>query len=890
MLMRVKTNYYLLIAPVITLFMTGAFFAVNNIFPFGENTVSWCDMNQQTIPLLMDFKDILDGKASIFYSTANAGGMNFWGVFLFFLASPFYLMVKFVEKSHLIYLVNILLAVKLSLSAFTASVYFKKVHRNLKKEFCVLLSIMYALCGYGIMYYQTLVWLDIMILFPLLALSVIRMCRQNKPLMYGVVLSLMMITCFYLSYMIIIYLMLAVPLYIAVCCRGTEKRKAAMSFVGTSFICALLTAPIWLCSYIQTSHSARGGSVLAELMYKPLFENTANKLCVIMCTALCVAILPFFIKNKIVKNKNIKYNLILLAGLIIPVFIDPINKMWQTGSYQSFPLRYGFIIVFVLLVLCAYYFENIQDYGKNSKGFVLSVAIMAAGYIAIAVYVVYKKKSILSSYTDTLNVNSKAFELLLGLFALACITYIMCIYLREKKLITARTLSIILFLVFCGEVYTSMSVNIGYVVSDGGVLKTSAELEYDSCYEPYYRTKTEKKYLHVNMVGGLGYNSLSHYTSLTNEDYMFAMKKLGYSSYWMEVGSNGGTVITDALLSVRYSIGAYYDFKSYYDIANLDGDFERGESDICCPVGITSKLSPENFVSLGDGARVDIQRQLAEKIFGSDEMIYEYEPSFTADGSFEYKNSRYKIDVSDDENSVCQMRYSIDVSGKQTLYFDVFDRLSNDLYEKYYGAADIYVNGTCIAENYPTQKNNGIVTLGEFEDTTVEILVIVNKDISVKSLGVFGVDTDILQSYTKMVQGCDLYVDGNELLAECTSADECWLYTSVPFDRGLSAYVNGTETDIIKVNESFCAIKLQEGRNKIRFCFIPQGMTAAVILLIAGILICIMRAVGIKKSWNLKALENAAYIMTIILFMAVIVFIYIFPFILRISVIASNLF
>ena len=47
----------------------------------------------------------------------------------------------------------------------------------------------------------------------------------------------------------------------------------------------------------------------------------------------------------------------------------------------------------------------------------------------------------------------------------------------------------------------------------------------------------DKKYFDVNMVGALGYNSLSHYASFTNESYMFTMKKLGYSSYWMEVNS-----------------------------------------------------------------------------------------------------------------------------------------------------------------------------------------------------------------------------------------------------------------------------------------------------------------------------------------------------------------
>ena len=64
-------------------------YAMKELFPFGEFTVSWCDMNQQVVPLLCEFKDILEGKGSLFLNLQNAGGMNFWGVFLFFLSSPF---------------------------------------------------------------------------------------------------------------------------------------------------------------------------------------------------------------------------------------------------------------------------------------------------------------------------------------------------------------------------------------------------------------------------------------------------------------------------------------------------------------------------------------------------------------------------------------------------------------------------------------------------------------------------------------------------------------------------------------------------------------------------------------------------------------------------------
>jgi len=889
MFKRVRTHCHLLIAPVITLIITGVFFAVFKVFPFGINTVSWCDMNQQTIPLLMDFKDILDGKSGFFYSTANAGGMNFWGVFLFFLASPLYLTVKFVEKSHLIYLVNILLAVKLALSALTASVYFNKKHKRLKKEFSVVLSVMYSLCGYGIMYCQTLVWLDIMALFPLLVLSVDRLCRKNKPLMYGVILSLMMCICFYLSYMIVIYLLLAVPLYIAFCSKKSERKKVSFSFLFSSIVSAFITAPVWLCAFLQTSQSARGGSAVSEIMLKPLFENGANKLCILISTALCFAVLPFFVRSRLLKNKNVKYNLILLLFLMIPVFIDPINKMWHTGSYQSFPLRYGFIVVFTMLVICGYYFESVAENTANSRGIMFTLLAVSCGYILLSVYAVFAKKEQLSSFTENLRTDGEAFVYLLIFSSVAFLLYIICISVQRKRLIGSRGMSLLMMLIFSAEAFLSMSVNIGYAVSDGGVLESCQPLVYDSSEQPYYRTKTEKKYLHVNMVGGLGYNSFSHYTSLTNEDYMFAMKKLGYSSYWMEVGSNGGTVLTDALMAVRYSLGGYFDFESYYEVTNLEGELERGESSIYCPVGIASDNPCDMFETLGDSSRVDTQRKLAKNYFGSDKMIHEYKPDFTADGKFEYKDSKYNISVDKNKNAICQLRYSIDIKGRQTLYFDVFDRLSNALYENYYNAADIYVNGNAVATNYPTQKNNGIVTLGEFENTTAEILVIINKDISVRSFGVFGIDTNALKQSVDTIDGCDFYQNKSKLTAEYTSDKEKYLYMSIPYDKGLKAFVNGNRTDLIKVNDAFCALKLSAGENKIQISFKPYGMNFSVIIALIGFILLFFSRFELEKWSDNKTVQNISYIFTRIAFVAVLIVVYFAPFVLKVAVKTAQL-
>ncbi|MBR2040620.1 MAG: YfhO family protein, partial [Clostridia bacterium] len=55
-------------------------FLKGGLYPFGWGSLSWCDMNQQLIPLFCDFKDILAGEKSLFLNFSNAGGMNFYGV------------------------------------------------------------------------------------------------------------------------------------------------------------------------------------------------------------------------------------------------------------------------------------------------------------------------------------------------------------------------------------------------------------------------------------------------------------------------------------------------------------------------------------------------------------------------------------------------------------------------------------------------------------------------------------------------------------------------------------------------------------------------------------------------------------------------------------------
>lgn len=832
---KIKSNSFMLISPLLVIFIVSLIYAFYGIFPFGSKTVAWCDLKQQTIPLLMDLKDILDGKSDLFYSAASCGGMNFWGVFLFFLASPFYLTVKFVQKQDIIYLVNILLALKLALCAFTATFYFSVSFERLAKKYTVLFGLIYAFCGYGLMYYQTLVWLDIMYLFPLLVLSVDRLCKRKKCTFFILMLCSCITVNYYLSFMIIIYLMISVPLYIALRCRSEDKRTVSFRFIISSAVAALITAPVWVCSLIQVRASARSMNNLAKLIYNSPFESLKDKLCVLCTDAFIFAALLLLIKSPLLKKKRVRYNLILLVFLMIPVFIDPVNKMWHGGGYQGFPLRFGYMIVFTMLSVVSEIFESLSENRKSVPLYSTAAFAVTLIFSAAAIYVTADQRKTLSSYVTSLWITNGFFRTISGLFIFAFSVYMLFFFLLKKKCISSNIFFVLVSGVFITEVFVNMSVYVGYASSKDTLFDKTMALENKIDEEDYYRVKTEKKYTHVNMIGALGLNSYAHYTSLTPEDYMFAMKKMGYSSYWMEVGSNGGTALTDALLGIKYSIGSEFDFKSYQKELETDTSLGIAENLICSPAGIISDAEPALSQELEYTERFDVQRQLANLYFGNDDMLEKYDYSAVWDGKYEYSDGKYNVTVSEPDISRCRIIYNLKIDGHKTLYFDLFDDLNNYVNDPLYDSVKVSVNGITISESYPDKKNNGFLELGEFENEDAEIIITFLKDVSVKSFSVFGVDIDRLEKEVAGLKTTEPVLNGNEITAECSADKNEYLYLAVPWDSGFKAYLNGSKTTLYKVNDSFCTVKLNEGQNSIKLVFCPEGFKISLILMLSGL-------------------------------------------------------
>lgn len=837
--------------PVVTAAVLLYVFKTYGLYPFGQGSVAWCDMNQQGIPLLMTFKDILSGKDGWLFGVQNAGGMNFWGVFCFFLSNPFSLLAVFVPKTEMICFVNVLVILKLSVCALTAAIYFHCQRKGIGSA-AIPLSIMYALCGYGMLFYQNIMWLDVMYLFPLLLVGLERLTghgaadgsilperKDNAPSSgwYVVTLTAITVMNFYLCYMVVVFILLYMTVFFISARDAVHRRQVCMQFLSGSLLAALLTAVVWLPSLIQVGSSGRVVSVFVTLEQSSFLSKYETVLPLLFCTGMLFTLLPIELLSRQRRTLAHRTDLLLFLLMLVPFFVEPINLLWHTGSYMSFPARYGFITVLMGLVCCA---DRLSDTNEVqpvrgrwlSCGAVLLLGVMLWGYYYTSQRLVDKDFDKLTKYTATLWGKKESLDGLARLLAGAAVCYGVLYLTYRHRWVVKRVFVLLLTVLCCMEGMNSIRL---YMVSPAvnNPQRTVdfadlSELSDRIVDEGFYRVKTDFKAADYNMTGALGYPSISHYTSLTDSRFMQMQRLLGYSTVWMKSGSSGGTELTNALYSIRYGIsqgsqgegtvytnGRYriHTLSPYLGLGVLCGDDLLNCTDI--PAGLT---------------RAEVQQYLFEKIFDTDRQLvtlYDHDPQES--GDIAYTDGKYRL------SKGTVVRYRIAVTGQQSLYADVYDRFSHDLSEEYFECVSVKVNGRTVSRHYPAADANGLLRLGTFHDEEVTVEITAEKTFACYSFGVCGLDLAVLSEAIAQARCGEWQHNGYGLTGTIHSEKTQVCLLAVPYQSGLVVKVNGERVSVQRVLSDWSAATVSSGENRVEVFVVPEGFTGGVLLTVTGI-------------------------------------------------------
>lgn len=874
-------KFFKKISPLLSFFGVLLIFAVifkfNDIYPLGSKTISWCDMDQQTIPLLCAFKDVLSGKSDLWLSLENAGGMNFFGVYFFNLSSPFTYLVLFFEKSAMPLAVNVMVVLKLAFSALTFSLWLNYFVKNANPIAVVALSVLYAFSGYAMMYYQILSWLDTYYVFPLLLMGLTKMAEGKSPALYIVSLFSCILFHFYLGWAVVIF----VCLFGAVFALTHAKKDDgfAKNFILSSVVSALLSMLVIVPAFLQYTQSMRQGSIIDALKQTNPFPPTDTSL----PTFFCLLIVAPFIAN-VCRKKGTDYLEILFILLLVPVILEPVSAGWQTYDYMSFPTRYGFITIALGLTLALRGLTEITEENEeksvNKKGWIKVIGSVVAVAFAVAFcsfsHEYYEKtKEVITAYSQSLWGNRESFVKLITYYLLPLCFTILVYFAIRFKLIHKIAVYALIAILCVTEAGFSANVYMTAPANDYSYFNKAMELNEVIEDDDFYRVKTDGKYFHVNMVGAMGYNSISHYTSLNRESFMMAVKQLGYSSYWMETHSNGGTIFTDALLRHKYAVTNASVSNPVYQTES----FKVYQNEILFPTAFLISEQGQNSANLSL-ERWQIQNELFTRLTGKSGLYEEYAPT-TFNGVKDESTQEKSVYVLEEGKPAPYITYVINVSGEKAIYFDCFDMYSNSLREHTYDTVSyvtLQKNYSTVARkyNYPSQSTNGVLYLGTYKNCEVTVKVALKRQVDAKSFGVFSVDKNVLQSAVNELIGGDFTVVKDELTGEITAKSGDALFTSFAYDEGYRAKVNGKRAKTFEVN-GFLAIKLEEGVNEVAVDFIPRGLYLGIALFIFGAILFACYFVFYKKIQALTKYDKLLTYAVIALGGLVIMAIYVFP-------------
>lgn len=214
-----KTNsklYGTLITGMVALFLYLFVFALCGYYPFGNNTpVTW-DLEGQYLPFMSWFSSLYQNNSyQPFYTQSIPLGGGTIGLWAYYLSSPFNLILPFFSLNTMPVAVTVILLAKHAFSAM--AMYFYFTVRYPRKEtgkgwgkyraelFWGLFSVVYALSGYAVNMQFNIMWLDGMIVLPLLAAALEWLVRKDKRRFLVFTLCLALITNFYIGYMLWVF-------------------------------------------------------------------------------------------------------------------------------------------------------------------------------------------------------------------------------------------------------------------------------------------------------------------------------------------------------------------------------------------------------------------------------------------------------------------------------------------------------------------------------------------------------------------------------------------------------------------------------------------------------------------------------------------------------------
>ncbi|MGC6175945.1 YfhO family protein [Lacrimispora sp. 38-1] len=794
-------------------------FAQRGIFPFGEESFLRTDMYHQYAPFFSEFQYKLTHGGSLLYSWDIGMGVNFAALYSYYLASPLNWLIVLCPKNYIIEFMTYMIVFKIGLSGLAFSWYLRR-HFKTADFGIAFFGIFYALSGYMAAYSWNIMWLDCILLFPLIMLGLEKLVQEKKCFLYCITLGLSILSNYYISIMICIFMVFYFGALLIL--EGRKPWKEILlnciHFAAYSLLAGGLAAVVLLPEIYAMKMTASGDINFPQTFssYFSIFDMIARHLPAVETeigldhwpNIYCgVAILIFFLLY-LGCRKIRQRDKIVMCSLILFFFasfsINVLNFIWHGFHYpNSLPCRQSFIYIFLMLTAGYHAYIYLHDIPWKH---------VVTAFFASVIFVIMAQKLV----TDD------AFHF--SVFYVAIIflaVYAGLIGLYQKG--TSRNMLVLLALgVVSLEAAVNTTVTSVTTTSRTSYIKDNrASIDLTESLMPnpaFYRVEKVTRKT-KNDGAWMNFPSVSLFSSTANADLSKFFKKLGCESSTNAYSITGSTPLVDALFAVKYAL--YSEEAGENEISSLvsvQDEMQLRENTYALSLGVMMPYDVENNWQLDLTNPAEVQNDLSV-VLGASPVLSEV-PSEVKGKSFTFTpdtDGDYYVFVSNKK-----VEKVTALLGEKTKNFDNVSR------------------GYLLELGY--LKSGEEVTLRN-DDNEQDLVASAYRFLPKGLESVYQV---LNKNSLKLTKWTDTQIKGT------VDAERAGLlYLSIPFDKGWSVKIDGKDAEPYKIFDTFLSVHMTAGTHEVSLEYMPQGLKTGGMITGGSILILLVLA-GLAAGKNKK--------------------------------------
>ncbi len=782
--------YLLSMAIPVIIFMVCAY--INGFVPFGKEMLNSYDSFTQYPGMLLEHIRLLK-EGLPFYSWKGGLGFNFFGTLTYYCMSPLNLLAIFASPNNYHIFISIMTFIRFALLGGTMCFYLS--HKEYKPLYVVLFSTIYALMGYTCTYYYNFLWIDSVIMLPLVIHGLDKIIEGKSPGFYIFTLAFTVIINYYIGYMICIFSLLWF-IYNMVIKDIKDKKKIVKTFITSSLLAGFIGMVVIIPSffallkgkadlYNEVNYLGANRNILTFFYtfttgaYQNGDQTYGPALIYVGIITLVLCIMYFY--NKKFSKKEKIATLLVMIFFYLSFSIHFLNYAWQFFQqpiwWQS---RFSFTFSFFLITVAIKTLTQIEHVKmKISHRLVLSILFV----IAVLIGAKFKWDVITDVPVYT--------YIFLGFSLLIFLEFI---FLIDKKSFLTMVL-IFTFIEISLNTYNSLKGNFRY--------KSHTDYQYVKEEVPKYIKKLDKEnesFYRMELMNdfssddGLyfGYNGINYFNSVRNVAPLNLLSKLGvnvYNESHIELKTFDPVLLS--ILNIKYLYGEKIDYYKENDIRLFENEHPlslafASRSDIKNVVLKEDEYyrNRESFMKALTGLKDDIYKTISKdnfiKKYDTNETLFTY--TFTSDGHYlvipEFAGT---VKINDKVKDIEEYYKEIKENDEVTIVYNIYGEFTE---------GDVFVT---LLDLDAYQKH-----IDSLEDSLMKAQTNTNGHILTGSIDV---------------------KPGHD-----------YLFTSIEYEEGMKIYLDDKEIKPDIIGEALIGFPISEGSHKVVIDYIPKGLRTGILV------------------------------------------------------------